>query len=367
VFDVEATIKEIINNLSKQFNLRKPDREKLKKIVLEDYRKRFVHYGEAVGQVSAQSMGEPGTQMTLRTKHRAGAKEFSIGSGIQRAKEIVDARKTIKYPSMVIHLKGELARDERKARKFANNLLEIRVRDIANIKENFEEKKVEIVFSKDAIKERWLRIEEVIDKVAEKIKGRVRKNFDKGTIRIHYNDKFSLLKIRKEVNRIKNTKLQGIKNIEGVLVVKEGNEYVIKTRGTNLKAILKLEDIDETKTISNDMFEIYAAFGIEAARNAIIKELSRVYGEEVTVDIRHVLLLADTMTFTGEIKGIARTGINKLKHSPLARAAFEETIKHLMEAAFLNEEERIRGVVANIIVGQPIKIGTGRIKLMMKG
>ncbi|MFH1752315.1 MAG: DNA-directed RNA polymerase subunit A'', partial [archaeon] len=76
--------------------------------------------------------------------------------------------------------------------------------------------------------------------------------------------------------------------------------------------------------------------------------------------------LADAMTFSGEIKGIVRTGITGEKSSPFARAAFEQTVKHLLEAAFNGEQELLQGVVENIIAGQPIKVGTGKVKLVMQ-
>jgi DNA-directed RNA polymerase subunit A" len=72
------------------------------------------------------------------------------------------------------------------------------------------------------------------------------------------------------------------------------------------------------------------------------------------------------MTFSGDIKGIVRTGITKGKSSTFARAAFEETTKHLLDAAFKGEKETLNGVVENMIVGQPIKVGTGIVELLMK-
>jgi DNA-directed RNA polymerase subunit A" len=352
--------------LAKKLDLSESKKNELEKLMIKDYLARLVNYAEPVGQIAAQSMGERGTQMNLRTKHYAGAKEVSVGSGIQRVKEIVDGRKKIKYPSMTIYLKGDLAKDEKLAKKFANSLVEIKMSDIAVFYENFEDKKVSIDFNLKEIKDRGLDLEELADLVEKKAKGKARRDIASGKIRLAYGEEDALLKIRKDIIKLKNLKLQGIKNIEGALVSQQGNEFVITTRGTNLKAILKLQEVDETRTYTNDIFEIFEEFGIEAARGSIIRELSKIYGQEVDVDIRHVILMADTMTFSGEVKGIVRTGLNKLKSSPLARAAFEETIKHLMDAAFKNEEEKIAGVTENIIVGQPIKVGTGKIKLVMK-
>ena len=81
--------------------------------------------------------------------------------------------------------------------------------------------------------------------------------------------------------------------------------------------------------------------------------------------MRHIILLADLMSYDGAIRGIVRTGITREKSSPFARAAFEETTKHLLDAAFHGEKENLQGVVENIIVGQPIKVGTGLVDLVM--
>ena len=71
------------------------------------------------------------------------------------------------------------------------------------------------------------------------------------------------------------------------------------------------------------------------------------------------------MAYSGEVKGIVRTGISREKTSPFARAAFEETVKHLIDASFRGESEDLQGVVENIIVGQPVKVGTGIVELVM--
>ena len=142
---------------------------------------------------------------------------------------------------------------------------------------------------------------------------------------------------------------------------------MIKTRGTNLKAMVKLPEVDGGRTTTNDIKEISAVLGIESGRMAIVNELEGVLKENgISVDVRHVMLLADLMTWDGEIRGIVRTGITRGKSSPFARASFEETVKHLLEASFSGEIENLEGVVENIIVGQPIKVGTGRVSLVMK-
>lgn len=334
--------------------------EKTKKIL----EKRTVEPGEAVGIIAAQSIGEPGTQLTLRTKHYAGAAEVSVGSGIQRVEEIVDGRSKAKYPSMTIYLDKELSTDYAKASSFAKKLIDLRINDIVKVEEDFEEKKIAIELKEEEIIEKNVDEKELLEKIEKEMK----MDYNKTKNRLLFNPgKEPLIKIRKNLIKTLNTRMQGVKGITKTIISKEKNEFVIKTSGTNLKAVLKLKEIDPIRTTTNDIKEISKVLGIEAGRNAIVKEFTKVLEEnDIYIDIRHTLLLADLMTYDGEIRGIVRTGIAREKASPLARAAFEETIKHLLDAAFKGEKETLQGVVENIIVGQPIKIGTGIVELGMQ-
>ena len=128
-----------------------------------------------------------------------------------------------------------------------------------------------------------------------------------------------------------------------------------------------MEEVDSTRTMTNQIFEIAEVLGIEAARNAIMREAIKVIKDQaLDIDVRHIMLLADLMAYDGTIRGIVRTGITREKSSPFARAAFEETTKHLLDAAFHGEKDLLQGVVENIIVGQPIKVGTGLVDLVMR-
>src|SRR3989344_4795413 len=103
--------------------------------VRDNYRKLKVEPGEAVGIIAAQSLGEPGTQLTLRTKHYAGAAEVSVGSGIQRVEEIVDGRSRAHYPTMTIYLAESIRSDQKKTDEFARSIIDVRVSDIVSVKE----------------------------------------------------------------------------------------------------------------------------------------------------------------------------------------------------------------------------------------
>ncbi len=125
--------------------------------------------------------------------------------------------------------------------------------------------------------------------------------------------------------------------------------------------------VDPKRVYTNNIKELERVYGIEAARNAILRETKDVLDMQgLFVDIRHIMLIADAMTYCGEIKSIGRHGLSGEKVGVLGRAAFEETIKHLINASSFAEEEKLIGVTENIIVGQTVPVGTGKIRLVMK-
>jgi len=147
----------------------------------------------------------------------------------------------------------------------------------------------------------------------------------------------------------------------------ENNEIILLASGSNLKDVFKIPEVDFTKTISNDIFEVSKNLGIEAGRQIIIQEASKVLSEQgLDVDIRHIMFISDLMTNRGEIKGITRSGISEEKESVLARASFETPIKHLINASLKGEVDRLNSVVENVMINQPIPLGTGLPSLIIK-
>jgi len=364
-----ALPKRIIDEIalvSGKSNLGKKQAEELAKVIEQKYLEMQAEPGEAVGIVAAQSLGEPGTQLTLRTKHYAGSAEVSVGSGIQRVEEIVDGRSKAKYPTMTIFLKESLAKDRGKAEKFAKSLIDVRFSDVAEMQEDFSLKKVVISLKQEELKERAIDEKEIVDKLRKSLKN-AKTRQRKLSVEFMFSKREPLLRIRKNFLKLLNTRIHGVRGIEKVLVVEEKGEFVIKTSGSNLKAVLKLPELDSGRTITNDIMEVSDVLGIEAGRSMIFNELYKTLDENgILVDLRHLMLLADLMTFSGRIRGIVRTGITREKKSPFARAAFEETVKHLLDAAFKGERDELNGVVENIIVGQPVRVGTGIVELVMK-
>ena len=172
--------------------------------------------------------------------------------------------------------------------------------------------------------------------------------------------------MRKVTNKPKEIILKGIPGISRVIIIDKEGEFVLATEGSNLKDMLAHPDVDPARVTTNDIMETYKVLGIEAARNAIVSEITKVLdAQDLTVDYRHTALISDSMTNKGSIKSIGRHGLAGEKASVLARAAFEETAKHLIGACILGEEDLLRGVAENIIIGQTIPCGTGKVKLEM--
>jgi DNA-directed RNA polymerase beta' subunit len=172
--------------------------------------------------------------------------------------------------------------------------------------------------------------------------------------------------MKKLLNTLPSGHVKGAPGLHRVLVTEETGEWVLRTDGSNLSAVLDIAGIDPTRTTTNNVHEIAETLGIEAARNSLIKEAMGVLEEQgLDVDIRHIMLMADIMTSTGGVQQVGRHGISGKKSSVLARAAFEITVPNLVDAAIRGESDPLKGVTENVIVGQSIPIGTGLVDLYM--
>jgi DNA-directed RNA polymerase subunit A" len=356
-------IKELRNKLVKI----DANEEKLKEIIEKTYREyinALVEPGEAVGTVSAQSIGEPGTQMTLRTFHYAGVREFNVTLGLPRLIEIVDAKKVPSTPTMIIRLDEEHKYSLEKAKEVASRIERITIENIAkSIEFDMINSSFIIEIDEEIARDKGI-TKEYIVKILERLKiGEISIEGNRIIISCSISSPDKIKKLRE---KILGLKLKGVKGIKRVLIQKEGNEYVIYTDGSNLAGVLRVKGIDPYKVYTNNIFEIAEVLGIEAARAAIIREAYHVLEQQgLDVDLRHVILIADLMTITGKIRQIGRHGVSGEKSSILARAAFEVTVKHLLEAAVHGEEDPLEGVTENVIVGQTIPLGTGMVELFM--
>lgn len=353
---------------SRKFNLDMKDLEKVVEYAIKEYKKASVDPHEAVGIIAAQSIGEPGTQLTLRTFHYAGVAEVNITKGLPRLIEIVDARTKPSTPTMTIFLEDSIKKDQEKVEILAKKIESTKVIDIADVEINVSEMTVTIVMDKEKMIKRRITRSQILEAI-KKIKHQGTTLTEEGDRIIISLSEPSYKKLYLVSEDIKNLLVSGIKGIERAIVKYEESygEYRIYTQGSNLKSVLELEGVDHRRTSTNDIMETYEVLGVEAARNAIIDESIKTLEEQgLSVDIRHLMLVADMMTFEGNVESIGRHGIAGKKASVLARAAFEITSKHLLQAGLLGESDELRGVAENIIVGQPITLGTGAVNLIYK-
>ena len=363
----EKLIQEIAEAASRH-ELDDKELEELVKEIKKAYIRSEVESGEAVGTVAAQSVGEPGTQMTMRTFHYAGVAELNVTLGLPRLIEIVDARKKISTPTMAIYFDEDHSGDEEFVRTIANRIGKITLNDILkDFNVNYASMNMSIEIDEEQVKEKRLDYDEVIAKIEKAFKS-VEINNNLLSFEPKITDpKHAIRELRLLADKVRDLQISGIKNIGKVVIRKEGQEWVIHTEGSNLGAVLKMEGVDRVRTTTNDIHEVEKVLGIEAARNSIIHEAQTTMEEQgLTVDVRHIMLVSDMMTADGKVKSIGRHGISGEKASVLARASFEETGKHLLRASIRGEIDHLTGIIENIIIGQPIPLGTGSIGVIMK-
>lgn len=346
----------------------KVTKAQLKKILdmtVQELQKAKVEPGESVGLVSAESIGEPGTQMTLNTFHYAGVAEMNVTTGLPRIIEILDGRKTLSTPMMEIYLKPPYS-EGKDIKKIAMKVKETTVGEVISEMEiNLAETTVDVQIHDAKLEEIGLTKKDVIKAIEKALKLSVKEN--NGVISVKASAKESSLNdVYKLKEKVKDVYLEGIKGILQVLPIKRGNEFIIMTAGSNLKKVLELDFVDQTRSISNDVFEVAAVLGIEAARQTIINEIFKVIDSQgLNIDRRHIMLVADTMCTSGKIQGITRYGVVSDKSSVMARASFETPINHIIEASLVGEQDKLSSVVENVMINQPIPIGTGLPKLVI--
>ncbi|MGC8656467.1 MAG: DNA-directed RNA polymerase subunit A'' [Thermoplasmata archaeon] len=373
-----------------------PQAKEIIKKVVNEYNENKVSPHESVGIVAAQSIGEPGTQMTMRTFHYAGVTEMNVTLGLPRLIEIVDARRVPTTPTMTIYLNKAISKNLDIVKKTALKIEMTTIGDISTIERDITNVELKIYLNKEKLNELGISVDDVmklIDKKGGQYKifsfeikstkiGKENVEYISATIK-HGNDK-SKANIDKYKSKygdtpykmlldledsLSSTLVSGVSGIKRALIKKEedSNEYVIYTEGSNLRDVIQVENVDPYRIYTNNIAEIYDVFGVEAARFAIVNEIHKTLEEQgLVVDIRHIMLVADMMTNSGEVRAIGRHGVSGKKSSVLARAAFEITGNNLLKAALEGEIDQLKGVAENIIVGQPITQGTGAVHLIYK-
>ncbi len=387
------------------------------------------HAGEMVGALAAQSIGEPTTQLTLNTFHSAGTAKANATSGVPRINELMDATMNPKRPSNTVYLSSEIMESQDAAVAKMKEIQKTTLRDIVKSVRIFydpyplaattsmEEDRDMLMryeaFSCDGdgsdaspwilrleMNEMQMAARNILDMV--EVQAKLSANPALKIVECRFSDpgpdassktiKNLVMRLMFDPAAVKNpiqlrfledkildTALTGVPGIGRVFQRRVKNEmiydstiggykpveqYVLDVEGTNLYDLLVFPGVDGTRTFSNDIHEINDVFGIEAARLALYEEINEVFSSE-KVNYHHLAVLVDTMTFSGRIVPVNRTGMKKNETGVLAKSSFEETSKVMFNAAMWAEADNMRGVSANIMFGQKPPCGTGFVDILV--
>jgi DNA-directed RNA polymerase III subunit RPC1 len=352
--------------------------------LLGKYRRAIIEPGEAVGALGAQSIGEPGTQMTLKTFHFAGVASMNVTLGVPRIKEIINASKAISTPIITAELvdtKNERSARVVKARLEKTLLGQVceYIREVYTPNQCYLSVKLDtkaisslmLDLEADDVRSAILGTSKLVSSSKLKLKDKHVRVYSPLKLRIYPTDTgrdamYAQLQYLRQ--HIPFVLVRGLGTVSrAVINRKTGDEMNLLVEGNDLLRVMGTPGVIGTRTKSNHVMEVEKVLGIEAARRTIMSEIKYVmssYG--MNVDDRHVMLLADVMSSKGEILGITRFGIGKMKDSVLMLASFEKTTDHLFDAAVHARNDAVRGVSECIITGSPIPLGTGAFRLLYR-
>lgn len=362
------------------------------KLCIEKYAKAHVEPGHAVGAVGAQSIGEPGTQMTLKTFHFAGVAGMSITQGVPRIKEIINASKVISTPVITCPLENN--KQIEAARVVKGRIEKTYISEVIRFVEDmWSAKRATLCLSVDldALNDMHLGI--TVENIAETICMNKKLKIKWGDVTVSHDcifvevtpesggnmgqrgaaakskeDREGSSDLLLRVNHLKRAlpaiPISGYPDAtRAIIQTSEQNENMVLVEGYGLRACMTTEGVIGSRCTSNSVMECRDVLGIEAARTTIAKEIGAVMGD-MGIDPRHMQLLADVMTYKGEVLGITRFGLSKMRDSVLQLASFEKTPDHLFDAAAGMKSDLIEGVSECIIMGQTMSVGTGAFKVV---
>ena len=317
--------------------------------------------GEAIGIVSAQSLSEPATQMTMRAYHFAASAGIQMSLGLPRLIEIFDLRKNID-DVITCHLEENT---EENARAIATEMVESDLEDaVSTISYDLVNSGAEIALDHKALKKLNLTQEGIIETITKSTK-KYTVEIKDGKLFVGKVENYS--EYRELKDKLLKIHICGIKGVAESIILNTDGKWIVQARGGNFKKILAIEGIDMAKTYTTNIKELADVFGIEAARALVIDELSLTLQQQgVDVDKRYIGLVADAMCIDGDVRSVGRYGLMKTKKSILARLNFEETIKVLFNAAIGNKKDKLNTLMANLMIGQLCPVGTGAVKLKWK-
>lgn len=370
----------------------------IKQEVERQFYKSKIQAGEAVGIITAQSIGERQTQSTLNSFHHAGISMKTTVTGVPRFSELMNATKEPKAESCTVYFTKKFESVAELRKDINHGIIELKL-------ENIIQPEYDIYIDKSG-QDEWYELYNILypsnledynnfirfrlntqllweyNLSTDTIRKKIEDEYDDikcvfspdelGILDLYFstiNIKTSLNQQHSILNHIEDTIIpailpikvsDGVPKIQAVYPLKKDGEWIVETDGSNLSMLLAGDFIDQTRTISNNMWEIYNTLGIEAARNFLIEEFSAVVSSDGTyVNDSHIKLLVDIMTYNGAISSISRYGLKKENCGPLAKASFEESLENFTKAGLYGEIERLEGVSASVMLGKFTRTGSG--------
>jgi DNA-directed RNA polymerase II subunit RPB1 len=361
--------------------------EKFKKIIQKKYRSALIQPGESVGILCAQSIGEMNTQMTLNSFHHAGISEAAMTAGVPRFQELLSATQNpkivnatiyfIERPRSLVHLlqlsKGSLKylTLEHITTDFHIHIDNAEVIFIFNwkimyrygvypadvcikVRKEFGDIRCEIDEQMRLVVSVNVEELEIPDDQYVETKHLSRSNY------ISRNNAAEIYLEEVAVPALQSIAVSGIKGVTDIFYESGSGdhtpEWFLRTVGVNYKKILTLPTVDTTRTISNNVWDIYGVLGIEAAREALRLEFTNIMGG---LNPSHTLVLVSRMTFSGSISSISRYTLKNECSSILGKASFEESLENFLQASINGSIEKTTGNSASIVCGKKTRAGTG--------
>ncbi len=264
-----------------------------------------VQVGESVGIIAAQSIGEPGTQLTMRTFHTGGVAGGDITQGLPRVEELFEARKP-KGLAIITEIKGEVAIKDTKKKR------EIVVTD----RETGDSKTYLIPYG-SRIKVMDGQVLEAGDELTE------------GSVNPH-----DILKIKgvRAVQDYMIREVQRVYRLQGVEINDKHIEVIVRQM---LKKI-RIENNGDTEFLPGSLVDVLDFEDVNEEMEKEGKEQAE--GKQVMLGITKASLATDSF---------------------LSAASFQETTKVLTEAAIKGKVDKLIGLKENVIIGKLIPAGTG--------
>ncbi|XP_076289845.1 DNA-directed RNA polymerase III subunit RPC1-like [Lasioglossum baleicum] len=345
----------------------------------EKYMRAKIEPGTAVGALAAQSIGEPGTQMTLKTFHFAGVASMNITQGVPRIKEIINANPRISTPIITAALENDV--DPEYARRVKGRIEKTTLGEVTEyIEEVYLPDDCFLLIKLDVDRIKLLKLEVDVNSIRYSIcTSKLKLNPKLVNVRgdsiitvspskNKYSLNYALTQLKQT---IPNVVVKGLPSVSRAVIHNDDSsgktKYKLFVEGDNMREVMATLGVLGRKTTSNNTLEVFKTLGIEAARATIMTEIKLVMENHgMSIDRRHPMLVADLMTSRGEVLGITRQGLAKMKESILNLASFEKTSDHLFDAAYYGQKDVICGVSESIIMGIPVPVGTGIFKLLHK-